>query len=94
LRADPCSQERSDDSLSDGVALKLLPLPGATLLTILGPNNLGFRSSLATAAMPIPFPFPFPFPMLDSDDVDRFASETEFSGFNVSSELRGEFASG
>jgi len=90
LGVEPSSEDRSDDARSDGTALKLLALPGATLLTIRGPKILGFRSSLPTTATPLPIPFP----TLAKEDVDIFASDTEHRGFNVSSELRGEFASG
>jgi hypothetical protein len=89
LGVDSSLDDTRDDARSDGAALRLLALPGATLLTTLGPKTLGFRSSL-----PPMTPIPFPFPMLDNEDVDKFASETEPRGFSVSSELRGEPDSG
>lgn len=85
LDADSSLENTNIDSRSDGAALTLLPLAGATLLTILGPKTLGFRSS-----------FTNPFPTVASEAVDRFASATSptVSGFRVSSELRGETVSG
>jgi hypothetical protein len=78
-----------DDARSDGVALKLLPRPGATLLTILGPSTLAFLSSLPTK------PTATPLPTLANEQVDKLASETDpIIGFKVSSELRGDPARG
>lgn len=84
---DPSPEDIDIESRSDGAVLKLLPRPGATLLTTLGPNTLGLRSS---------FPFTTPLPTLAIDDVDRFASAMRptDSGFNVSSELLGDPDSG
>jgi hypothetical protein len=84
------SADSNEDARSDGAALRLLPLDGATLLTTLGPKTLGFRSSCTET----PILILFPFPTLNNDDVDRFASEMEPVGFSVSSELRGDPAIG
>ena len=66
LDADSSLENTNIDSRSDGAALTLLhSLAGATLLTILGPKTLGFRSS-----------FTNPFPTVASEAVDRFASAT------------------
>lgn len=87
---DPSLEHTNIDSRSEGAALKLLPLVGATLLTTLGPNTRGFRSSFALPTGTTPLP------TVASEAVDKFASATSptVSGFRVSSELRGEEASG
>ena len=83
------SDDDNDDSLSDGAALKLLPLAGATLLTTLGPNTLGFLSSFTPAPIPSPTALPFPVPTLPNETVDDPASSTDPSSgaLSVSSEL-------
>jgi hypothetical protein len=90
LSMDPSLEHTNIDSRSEGAALKLLPLAGATLLTILGPNTRGFRSSFTPPTGTTPFP------TVASEAVDKFASAIRptVSGFKVSSELRGETFSG